>query len=155
MTYHVRDGSPSDAAIIADFNSRLAAETEDGPLDVGIIGPGVSAALADRDKCRYWVAETDGRIVGQIMVTYEWSDWRNGMLWWIQSVYVHPDFRRAGVFSKLYQHVQSLARADAQVVGLRLYVEKDNERAKAIYNRLGMTMTNYQVMQTLFEKTPK
>ena len=115
----------------------------------------MSAALADRDKCRYWVAETDGRIVGQIMVTYEWSDWRNGMLWWIQSVYVHPDFRRAGVFSKLYQHVQSLARADAQVVGLRLYVEKDNERAKAIYNRLGMTMTNYQVMQTLFEKTPK
>ena len=83
-----------------------------------VVGPGVEAMLADPSKGRYWVAEAGGRIVGQIMVTYEWSDWRNGMIWWIQSVYVHGEYRRSGVFSTLYRHVESLARAGVASVNV-------------------------------------
>jgi ribosomal protein S18 acetylase RimI-like enzyme len=89
-------------------------------------------------------------VIGQIMVTYEWSDWRNGTMWWIQSVYVHPDHRRQGVFSALYHHVESLARARDNVCGLRLYVEEQNERAQATYLALGMNKPGYLVMQTVF-----
>ena len=81
--------------------------------------------FGDHSKGRYWVAEADGRIVGQLMVTYEWSDWRNGQIWWIQSVYVHGDYRRSGVFSALYRRVEALAKQDPRVCGLRLYVERD------------------------------
>ena len=129
MNLLIRDALPDDAKTIADFNSRMALETEGRPLDPVLIDPGVAAILADPDKGRYWVAELDGNIVGQIMVTYEWSDWRNGQLWWIQSVYVDRDYRRKGVFSALYRHVKSLAREDPEVCGMRLYVEKDNKRA--------------------------
>ena len=146
----IRDATPADAATIADYNTRLALESEGMKLAPGIVGPGVQAMLADRSMGRYWVAEADGRIVGQIMVTYEWSDWRNGMIWWIQSVYVHGDYRRVGVFSALYRHVESLARRDPRVRGIRLYVERDNGRAQRTYASLGLVMTDYQVMQTIF-----
>ena len=106
--------------------------------------------FGDHSKGRYWVAEADGMIVGQIMVTYEWSDWRNGMIWWIQSVYVHGDYRRSGVFSALYRHVETLAKQDPRVCGIRLYVERGNRRAQRTYASLGMVMTDYQVMQTIF-----
>ena len=150
MSIEIRDAIPADAVVIADYNSRLSAETEGGPLDDDLIVPGVEALLADPAKGRYWVATDGERVIGQIMVTYEWSDWRNGMLWWIQSVYVHADYRRRGVFSLLYRHIESLARDDSAVAGIRLYVEKDNERAKATYDKLGMSKTSYEVMQTLF-----
>jgi len=146
----IRDATPADAATIADYNTRLALESEGMTLAPEVVGPGVKAMLADRSMGRYWVAEADGEVVGQIMVTYEWSDWRNGVIWWIQSVYVHGDYRRAGVFSALYRHVESLARQDPQVCGLRLYVERDNARAQRTYASLGMIMTDYQVMQTIF-----
>ena len=90
----IRDASPEDAAVLADFNGRMAEETEGRALDPAIITAGVAALLEDNNKGRYWVAEYNSRVVGQIMVTYEWSDWRNGNLWWIQSVYVHPDMFR-------------------------------------------------------------
>ena len=96
------------------------------------------------------MAEADGRIVGQIMMTYEWSDWRNGNVWWIQSVYVHGDYRRRGVFSALYRHVESLAQLDPQVCGIRLYVERENGRAQQTYESPGMAMTDHRVMQTIF-----
>ena len=128
MELTVRDAGPDDAAVIAAFNSAMAEETEGKSLDPDIIGPGVANLLADGRRGRYWVAENDGVVVGQIMVTYEWSDWRNGNLWWIQSVYVHPDWRRKGVFSALYHHVESLASADPDAIGLRLYVEENNTR---------------------------
>ena len=150
MSISIRDATPADAETIAEYNSCLSEETEDGPLDRNLIVPGVEAVLADCTKGRYWLAESDGRPVGQIMVTYEWSDWRNGMLWWIQSVYVHADFRRQGVFATLYGHVESLARQAGNVAGIRLYVEKDNERAQETYRNMGMTMTGYKVMQSLF-----
>ena len=150
MTITIREATPADTEIIAEYNSRISEETEDGPLDRQLIVPGVEALLADPTKGRYWLAVSDGRPIGQIMVTYEWSDWRNGMLWWIQSVYVHADFRREGVFSTLYRHVESLARQSGDVAGIRLYVEAGNERAQETYRKMGMTMTGYKVMQSLF-----
>lgn len=151
----VRDALSDDAKTIADFNSRMAVETEGRPLDPALIDPGVASVLADSDKGRYWVAELDGIVVGQIMVTYEWSDWRNGQLWWIQSVYVHRDYRRKGVFSALYRHVESLARQDPEVCGMRLYVEMCNKRAQQTYLKLGMALPGYQVMEADFRKDRK
>lgn len=149
MIFDIREATAADRAIIAGFNSLMAEETEGKALDPDVIGPGVGAVLADQTKGRYWLATVHGVAAGQIMVTYEWSDWRNGMLWWIQSVYVSPRFRRQGVFSALYKHVESIARADKDVRGLRLYVENSNERAQDTYRALKMTQP-YLVMESLF-----
>ncbi len=151
MTIAIRDANTADAETIAANNSAMAVETEGHSLPADIIGPGVGELLENAALGRYWVAEVDGKLVGQIMVTYEWSDWRNGNLWWIQSVYIHPDFRRTGIFSALYHHVESLARSVAGVRGLRLYVENNNKRAQDTYEALGMVDPNYKVMQAIFE----
>ena len=127
-------------------------ETESRALAPDIVGPGVAALLEDPQMGRYWVAEADSRIVGQLMVTYEWSDWRNGMLWWIQSVYVDKAYRRRGVFSSLYRHVESMTSAEPRVCGIRLYVEKENRRAQQTYAALGMTKPNYVVMESMFRR---
>lgn len=150
MSISIREATLADRKTVADYNNRLARETEDRSLDPSLINPGVAALLADADKGRYWLAEVDGRIIGQIGVTYEWSDWRNGMWWWIQSVYIDADHRRQGVFSRLYKHVESLAKADPEACGLRLYVERRNARAQDTYRALGMTDPGYQVMESLF-----
>ena len=152
MALKIRDAVPADAATVAAFNSAMAIETEGRPLDPAQINPGVRQALEDPNKGRYWVAETDGTIVGQLMVTYEWSDWRNGMLWWIQSVYVDDKHRRQGVFSALYRHVEALARGDAGCCGIRLYVEEKNRRAQKTYASLGMVKPGYEVMEVDFRK---
>ena len=152
MDIVVREAVPNDGPIIAEFNSRMAVETEDRVLDSGLIGPGVAALIDDSTKGGYWLAEHDGVAIGQIMVTYEWSDWRNGMLWWIQSVYIAQENRRQGVFSTLYRHVESLARAADDVCGLRLYVENKNTRAQETYLALGMIRPGYQVMEIDFSK---
>lgn len=146
----IREATPDDAATIAGFNERLAAESEDTTLDPDTVRAGVAALLADASKGRYWLATVGNDIAGQVMVTYEWSDWRNGLCWWIQSVYVHPDYRRRGVFSALYRHVESLAKVDAGVCGLRLYVERGNRRAKDTYRALGMRDSGHEVMESLF-----
>lgn len=151
MSISIRVAAPTDATTIADYNNRLAEETEARTLIPDLIGGGVAALLADPSKGRYWVAESGDQVIGQIGITFEWSDWRNGMMWWIQSVYVHKDHRRKGVYSSLYQHVESLARIDPEVIGIRLYVEKDNARAQATYSKMGMKTTPYQIMQTFFE----
>ena len=150
MSYEIRNAHPDDAEIIAAFNDGIARETEHRSLDPAVVNPGVLDILGDPAKGRYWVAEHGGKVVGQIMVTYEWSDWRNGTMWWIQSVYVHPDHRRNGVFSRLYRHVESLARQEPGVCGLRLYVEDQNVRAQATYEALGMAKPGYIVMQAVF-----
>lgn len=146
----IRDATPDDAGVIADFNTRMAEETEGRPLPPALIGAGVSAVLDDPAKGRYWVAEIGGTVVGQLLVTFEWSDWRNGAFWWIQSVYVHGGHRRAGVFSALYRHVEKLAREAQEVCGLRLYVERHNRRAQETYLALGMTAPGYMVMEVDF-----
>jgi ribosomal protein S18 acetylase RimI-like enzyme len=148
----VREATIEDAATIAAFNTAIAAETEDHILDQDLIAAGVREVLADGSKGRYWVAESEHEIVGQIMVTYEFSDWRNGVIWWIQSVYVRDDQRRKGVFSALYRHVESLSRANDDVVGIRLYVEQSNQRAQDTYSSLGMTMRDYRIMEVDFHK---
>jgi len=147
--FRVRNARGSDGLIIADYNNRMAEETEGKTLAPEVIGPGVQALLDDEHKGRYWVAESGVDVIGQLMVTYEWSDWRNGTIWWIQSVYIHPDWRRKGVFTALYHHVESLAASQPGVIGLRLYVEENNQRAQQTYEALGMTRPKYLVMESL------
>jgi GNAT superfamily N-acetyltransferase len=146
----IRKARPADAAVIAGFNRNLAWETEKQRLNPAIVGRGVRALLKDTAKGTYYVAERGGVIVGQLLITTEWSDWRNGYFWWIQSVYVTSEFRRDGVFRALYGHVEALARSRRDVCGLRLYVEKNNRRAHTTYERLGMKHTHYEIYETSF-----
>lgn len=150
MNVSIRLAAPDDAETIARFNQAMAQETEQRALDFERLRRGVEAVLRDSSKGRYWVAELDGRIVGQLLITYEWSDWRNGAFWWIQSVYVDPAFRRRGVFRALYEHVARQARQEPDVCGLRLYVEQDNQRAQGTYERLGMKPTPYRIYEVDF-----
>ena len=146
---HVRRAVPADADVLAGFNIAMALETEDHVLDPAVIGPGVRTAIADEGRALYFVAEVGGRVVGQTMVTFEWSDWRNGDVWWLQSVYVEPAFRARGVFKSLHAAVERAAR-EAGSVGLRLYVWNQNARAQATYGRLGWADANYKVMERMF-----
>jgi GNAT superfamily N-acetyltransferase len=146
----VREGRAEDAAVIAEYNQRMALETEGKELDSKTVGRGVEQGLYQPEKCRYFVAEVRGTVIGQAMVTYEWSDWRNGDLRWIQSVYVHPDHRRQGIFKKIYQHIETLARENSNVRGLRLYVEEENTEGQAVYTKLGMSHAGYHVYEREF-----
>lgn len=146
----IRDARGDDAATIARFNLELAWETERKRLDEATIARGVDAALADPARLRYWIAEVDGRIAGQAAITREWSDWRNGWIWWFQSVYVDHSWRRLGVFKELYGRIRSIAANEPDVVGLRLYVEEDNMRAKKTYESLGMKHGGYSVYEELW-----
>jgi GNAT superfamily N-acetyltransferase len=143
----IRLATPKDADTVCDFNVRLARETEGKTLDLALLRPGVAAVLSDRDKGRYYVAEINGRIVGQMALTFEWSDWRNGWFWWIQSVYIHADSRRSGVFRSLFEHVEAEAKRDPVVIGIRLYVEDENTAAHATYEKLGLKATSYRVRE--------
>jgi ribosomal protein S18 acetylase RimI-like enzyme len=147
MPITLRRGTAADAPVIAEFNRRLAQESEGLALDADTVAAGVAAAFADPGKGLYFVAEQDGALIGQLMITTEWSDWRNGWIWWIQSVYVPEAARRQGVFRALYEHVHALALADPGVVGIRLYVEQENHRAQQTYERLGMRRTGYLVLE--------
>ena len=136
--------------MVAEFNLRLAEETEGIRLVPECVAKGVAAILADATKGLYFVAEAQGQVVGQVMITYEWSDWRNGNLWWLQSVYVRQDFRRQGVFRALFRHLQELARKDGGVRGLRLYMHAENQRARHSYEQMGMKQTKYEVLEMEF-----
>jgi ribosomal protein S18 acetylase RimI-like enzyme len=151
----IRAGRADDADVIAEFNARLARETESLELDRVTVLAGVRAALADASKGRYFVAtDGTGRVVGQLMLTREWSDWRNADIWWIMSVYVDAEFRGLGVFKSLYRHVEALAREEG-AAALRLYVEKENAAAQRTYAKLGMSKTHYLLMEaTLNPRTP-
>ncbi|MCY2968017.1 MAG: GNAT family N-acetyltransferase [Planctomycetota bacterium] len=143
----IRPAGPGDWETVVDFNCRLAEESEGKRLDRGHVEPGVKALLADARKGRYYLALIDGEIVGQLMHTYEWSDWRNGDIWWLQSVYVIPDRRRQGVFRALFEHLRTAAQDDPGVVGLRLYVEEQNAHAHATYANLGFQPGGYFVLE--------
>lgn len=146
MTLSIRRATPADAELIARFNAALAWESEGKTLDAATLMRGVRAVLADPAKGSYTLAERGGEPVGQAMVTFEWSDWRDGWYWWIQSVYVREDARRGGVFRALFNHLKREATADPAVVGLRLYVERDNLRARQTYAALGMSEEPYFLM---------
>lgn len=148
----VRDAQLEDVPVIAQYNIALAWETEQHRLIPETITRGVTRLIQDTTRGRYWVAnphDQPDRIVGQIMVTKEWSDWRDGDIWWIQSVYVHTDFRGQGIFGLLYDHVRQSAIRDGGVAGLRLYVEQSNDRAQSAYRKAGMVDAGYIVMQEL------
>ena len=136
-----------DAATLAGFNQAMALETEAKVLPDAVALPGVEEALRDAVHGFYVVADTGDEIVGSLLVTYEWSDWRNGRIWWIQSVYVRPGHRRRGVYRALHEFVRARARSTGGVVGLRLYVERDNAAAQRTYAALGMHETPYLVYE--------
>lgn len=146
----VRLAHPDDADWIVDANARLAAETEGRELDRERLRAGVAAVLGDATRGVYWVAELEGRLAGGLLVTREWSDWRSGWFWWIQSVYVHAEARGKGVFRALYDTLLDEAGQRADVCGLRLYVEDENGPAQSTYEAVGMTRTSYQLFETDF-----
>jgi GNAT superfamily N-acetyltransferase len=148
--FEIRAAEGSDAETIAKFNAAMARETEHLDLDPERLLNGVRALLCDPGKGFYLVACAGGEVIGQLMITYEWSDWRNGNFWWIQSVYVRPDWRGEGVFRRLYQEVERQARQLGGCCGLRLYVELDNTRAQQVYARLGMRETAYKIYESDF-----
>ena len=146
---HVRAAHDVDRDTLVAFNAAMALETENKILDPHVLSAGVAAVLAEPKRGFYLVAECDGSVAGCLMITFEWSDWRNGDWWWLQSVYIAPSWRRHGVFRALYAQVERMARARADVVGVRLYVERDNTRAQQTYAALGMQDAGYR----MFEKT--
>jgi GNAT superfamily N-acetyltransferase len=146
----VRPAAMGDLEVLVRFNAAIAKETEGRHLDMERLRNGTRAVLESSERGYYLVAETESVVVGQLFVTYEWSDWRNGMFWWIQSVYVEPSVRGRGVYRGLHERVLKDARARGDVCGLRLYVEKENEAAQEAYTRLGMTMTPYRVYEQDF-----
>ncbi|MGI8560415.1 MAG: GNAT family N-acetyltransferase [Luteimonas sp.] len=146
----IRDAQVDDLAWLAEGALAMAWETERKRLDADTVRAGIAAGVADPAKARYFVAERGGARAGTLMLTAEWSDWRNGAWWWIQSVYVMPAHRRQGVYAALYRHVEALARETADVVGLRLYVERDNAAALRTYAALGMRDAGYRLYEAEF-----
>jgi len=148
----IRPGEPGDAATIVDFQLRMARETEDLGLDPETLSRGVGAVFADPGKGRYWIAERRGETaatVGCLLTTYEWSDWRNGVVLWIQSVYVVPEERGRGVYRALYERLRRQVDESPDLKGIRLYVEKRNAAAQRVYERLGMSREHYDLFEWL------
>ena len=143
----VRRANLGDIDILTDFNCRLARETEGETLNSQIVRDGVRRGLERDEEVVYFIAEVNSDPAGALMLTREWSDWRNKTFWWIQSVYVHPDYRNQGIFKALYKRILSDAKAQQTVGGLRLYVEQENEKAHLVYRQLGMKRTSYQMFE--------
>ena len=146
----IRKAGAPDANFIVASNIAMALETEGMALDYEVVRPGVAAVLANDSLGFYLIAELGGQAAGQLMVTFEWSDWRNGLWWWIQSVYVRPGFRRLGVYTALHRHVADAARHAGGVCGLRLYVEQENTTAQQVYQSLAMYPTRYHMYEVEF-----
>jgi len=140
---NVRRAKAEEAKDIIDFQIDMARETENVALDRNIITPGVHAVFEDESKGWYFVAEVDGKIAGSLLITFEWSDWRNGMILWIQSVFVDKDFRGRGVYRALYEHIQAMVNGSDEYCGIRLYVDKTNTNALRVYEKLGMDSQHY------------
>jgi len=145
----LRPATSADLDFIVRCNCALAEESEDVQLDAAILRAGVLALFEERAPGRYFIAEREGRSIGQAMITYEWSDWRNRLVWWFQSVYVVPAERRSGVFREIYAHIRRAAQAEG-AGGLRLYVHTANGRAQAVYAALGMNGDHYRVFEDMF-----
>ena len=140
---NIRIAAPEDADALVEFNQAMALETEGKQLNCEVLRQGVEAVFGDEKKGFYVVAEDAGRIVGGLMVTYEWSDWRHGWFWWIQSVYILPASRGQRVYSRLYEFVKGKAAEAGNVCGFRLYVENDNYHAQKVYEKVGMEASHY------------
>ena len=152
LPFVLRAATPDDLDTLVAFNQSMARETESRDLDHYTLEHGVGRVLTDPSKGRYFVVTSGTSIVGQLMLTLEWSDWRNGDFWWIQSVYVAPEFRRQGVFRMLFDHVHRDALATTGVCGIRLYVDEDNQQAQKTYVDLGALRTDYAMMEWDFSR---
>ncbi len=144
----IRKAITGDAADIIDFQQKMAWETENLLLPGDIVTKGVNAVFENDARGQYWVAEENGNIVASLLITYEWSDWRNAQVWWFQSVYVLPEFRRTGIFRSMYLHIKEESEKQ-NVAGLRLYVETNNNRACLTYETLGMNSEHYRMYEWL------
>ncbi len=147
----IRIGGEKDTNTLARFNIAMAWETEQKKLSPDVVAKGVRTLLNDPRHGFYVVAEINREVVGSLMVTYEWSDWRDASFWWIQSVYIKPEFRKQGVFRRLYEFVKEKALHDMNVCGLRLYAEQDNIAAQITYERIGMSQIPYKLYEESFE----
>lgn len=146
---NIRKASHDDITTLANFNQQMALETEGLRLRDEVISAGVAGMIDNPQRGFYLVVESDGLIAASLMITYEWSDWRNGNFWWIQSVYVLPQFRRQGLYRRLYDEIRQMAADDDDVCGFRLYVEHNNRIAQQTYQSLGMHETDYLLMEEL------
>ncbi len=149
----VRRGAAADCETLAGFNRAMARESEGVEISREVAESGIAGLLARPDHGFYLVAERDGKVIGSLMVTPEWSDWRSGFFWWVQSVYVRPEHRRRGVYRALYEHVLEEARGTEGVCGVRLYVERENTGARRVYERLGMHETPYRLYEASLDRT--
>lgn len=143
----IRQANINDSESVVEFQLAMALETEQLQLDKPTVIKGVAAVFADSSKGIYYVAELEGAVIGSLLTTFEWSDWRNGTVLWIQSVYVRPEFRKKSVFSRLYKHIQQLVVSDKNLRGIRLYADKTNISAHQVYEHLGMTAEHYQMFE--------
>lgn len=149
MEVKIRPGLLFDIDVIADFQVRMAWETEELELDPPTVHLGVAAVFDDPSKGKYWLAEVNGEVVGCLLTVPEWSDWRNGTVLWIHSVFVKPENRKHGVFRKLYSHLRTMVESSSDLRGLRLYVEKKNNLAQKVYESLGMSNEHYHLYEWL------
>ena len=147
MNYQITRAREEYIETIADFQVRMALETESIHLDKPTVIKGVSAVFNDNSLGQYFIAKKDDKVIASLMITYEWSDWRNAKVWWIQSVFVLPEYRRKGIFSKFYQYIKSIVNEDTSIGGLRLYVDKTNVSAQNTYNKVGMNGEHYQLFE--------
>ena len=147
----IRRGRRKDASNIVDFQIRMAKEAEDLTLDRPTVEKGVHAVFDDPHKGAYWIAELDNKVVGCLLTVPEWSDWRNGTVLWIHSVYVIPSARRRGIFRMMYENLKTIVEQSADLRGLRLYVERENERAQKTYNAMGMDGNHYKMFEWMRE----
>ncbi len=143
----IRLATEEDREIIAGFQAKMAKETEDLTLDKTLLAEGVMHVLRNPEKGKYFVAEAEGEVVASLLITYEWSDWRNKTVLWIQSVYVLPEYRKQGVFKNMYAHIKKWAAEDSTIAGIRLYVDKTNRRAIDVYRKLGMDGEHYRLFE--------
>ncbi|HMM11905.1 MAG TPA: GNAT family N-acetyltransferase [Bacteroidales bacterium] len=143
----IRESTRSDIPVLHTFQLAMAQETEGLILDSDTLKRGITAVFDHPEKGKYYVAEIDKNVVGSLMITYEWSDWRCRTIYWIQSVYVLPDYRRRGVYRALYGHVRNLAETNEDIGGIRLYVDSQNHTAQQTYSRLGMNGDHYKVFE--------
>lgn len=147
MKIFIRDGQKADIPKIVEFQIAMAKETESLDLDKITVKKGVRAVFEDSSKGWYFVATMDDKLIASTLLTPEWSDWRNGVVYWMQSVYVLPEYRGKKVFSKMYDHIQKIAMKDGKIMGLRLYVDKTNHKAQKVYEKLGMDGSHYKLFE--------
>jgi len=150
MAIKIRKATISDLPVIVDFMLKMAKETEDIILSSAILSPGIESGLKNSNKAEYFIAEIDGKIAGSLMITKEWSDWRNAWVLWIQSVYTVKKYRRMGVYKALYNFIEKKVEKSQEYCGIRLYVDSTNRTAIKVYNKLGMNGNHYKLFERMY-----